>query len=666
MSRNRFCLCVFLAVLLSGSVTAQEGRHPLDALSWQEYWTVLEVLQAAGHLDSETRFQIVTLQEPDKDVVLKWSPGLAIPRAAFAIVRQKEKAFEAEIDLVAKRLTTWKEVVGAQTSWLEEEYGAMDEVVKANPDFIAAMKRRGIEDFSLLDCDASPPGYFATEEQQGRRIANFVCHLASSAHNTWSRSIENLTVVVDMNTREVLRVVDEGVVPVPPEPAGFDVAALGAPSAGPVQAGQMQVSQPGGPGFTLNGEEVQWQNWSFRLRSDQRVGVVVSLASWHEDDEIRPVMYQGFLSEIFVPYMDPAFAWFSKNYLDLGEYSTGGLTKPLIRGVDCPDYASYQSALVSGDDGRPLNRPDMICLFEREAGEMAWRHGSEASDRGPEGRRKRDLVVRSVAVLGNYDYVFDWVFQQDGAITVAVGATGIVAVKAVAQRDAADTAATRGGEPADAYGRFVDANMVAVNHDHYFNFRLDMDVDGRENNLIIDRLETKLLPADHARRSVWVSQQQIAQRETDAQLSMGHDSPELWMVTSSQRKNQVGYPTGFQLMPGHNAGSLLTADDYPQRRAGFITHQLWVTPYAAAERYAAGDYPTLSTPGQGLPAWTAENRNIGKTDIVLWYTIGMHHLVRSEDWPVMPVMWSSFQLRPFNFFNHNPAMDLPGSATGAD
>jgi primary-amine oxidase len=208
--------------------------------------------------------------------------------------------------------------------------------------------------------------------------------------------------------------------------------------------------------------------------------------------------------------------------------------------------------------------------------------------------------------------------------------------------------------------------MVAVNHDHYFNFRLDLDVDGRENNFIIDRLETKMLPAEHPRRSVWVSQQQLAQREADAQLSMGHDSPELWMVTSSNRRNQVGYATSFQLMPGHNAGSLLTADDYPQRRAGFIELQLWVTPFAAAERFAAGDFPTLSTPGQGLPAWTAENRNIGKTDIVLWYTIGMHHLVRAEDWPVMPVMWSSFQLRPFNFFNHNPAMDLPDSATGVD
>ena len=112
-------------------------------------------------------------------------------------------------------------------------------------------------------------------------------------------------------------------------------------------------------------------------------------------------------------------------------------------------------------------------------------------------------------------------------------------------------------------------------------------------------------------------------------------------------------------MPGMNMPTLLTEDDYPRRRAGFINYHLWVTPYKPEERFAAGDYPTLSPPGQGLPAWTAKNRTIENTDVVLWHTIGMHHLVRAEDWPVMPVLWHSFELRPFDFFNRNPALDLP-------
>ena len=123
--------------------------------------------------------------------------------------------------------------------------------------------------------------------------------------------------------------------------------------------------------------------------------------------------------------------------------------------------------------------------------------------------------------------------------------------------------------------------------------------------------------------------------------------------------NRVGYPTSYQLSWGESAETLLSADDYPRGRAAFIEHHLWVTPYDASERYAAGEYSTLSEPGMGLPEWTAADRDIQDTDIVLWHTIGMHHLVRAEDWPVMPVLWRTFELRPFDFFDRNPALDLP-------
>jgi primary-amine oxidase len=143
-------------------------------------------------------------------------------------------------------------------------------------------------------------------------------------------------------------------------------------------------------------------------------------------------------------------------------------------------------------------------------------------------------------------------------------------------------------------------------------------------------------------------------------MHMDMEKPALWRVVSASDKNRVGYPTSYQLVPGMTAATLLSADDYPRRRAGFIDHQLWVTPYRPEEKFAAGDYPTLSAPGQGLPAWTKSNRGIEQTDLVLWHTIGMHHVVRGEDWPVMPVVWHSFELRPFDFFERNPALDLPG------
>ncbi|HEY7445218.1 MAG TPA: primary-amine oxidase [Vicinamibacterales bacterium] len=662
MTHSRLRLAVFgwlwlVFSLLTSPLAAQSVQHPLDPLSFREYWAVLEILQDAGHVNADTRFSIVNLREPAKEFVWSWSKGMSFPRQASAIVRQGPESYEAIVDVASRRLLSWTRLRDIQPNWLQEEYRAMTTEVMKNPMFIEAMKRRGVTDFTFLNCTTLPPGYFATDEQRGKRIAHVQCSDSRGVRNTWPRGISGLTAVVDLNAKEVLRVVDEGNVPVPPTTADYDPASIG-----PARqvASPIRIDQPLGPGFRIDGHVVEWQKWRFHVRSDQRAGTVISTVTYGDGDRPRPVLYQGSLSEIFVPYMDPSFAWYQRNFLDAGEFNAGGLSKPLLVGLDCPEHAVYIDGLVSGDQGRPRTVGNVLCLFEREAGDLAWRHFNEE----PESRRRRDLVVRSAAVLGNYDYVFDWTFQQDGSIRVVVGATGITEVKTTpvataGERRSASADSGVTAEAADAYGRFVDKHIVAVNHDHYFNFRLDMDVDGPANTFVADRLVTKALPADHPRRSVWVRQATTARTESEGMLHVEMEKPALWRVVSTTRENHVGYPTSYQLVPGMSVATLLSRDDYPRRRAGFIDHSLWVTPYRPEEKYAAGDYPTLSTPGQGLPTWTKANRRIEQTDLVLWHTIGMHHVVRAEDWPVMPVAWHSFELRPFDFFDRNPALDLP-------
>jgi len=648
------CMLLLLASTTVAGASTDEG-YPLDPMTWSEHWTVLEVLRDNGHLDADTRFSMVNLREPAKQEVLKWEPGQAYTRRAFALVRQKTQTFEAVVDLTNRKMLSWHELEGVQANWLREEFDAMTDIVKEDPDFLAAMQRRGITDLTFIDCGVGPPGYFGTEEQKGRRIGHLGCEQVGGVRNTWTRQIEGLNVVVDMNEKTVLRVVDEGVVPVPAVSADYDRASIGEAREVP---GPIVISQPQGAGFTINGHQVQWQKWHFHVRPDHRVGQILSTVSYQDGDDLRSVMYQGSLSEIFVPYMDPSFGWYSRNFLDAGEYTSGGLTKPLMKGIDCPDYAYYMDAIIADDKGRPSARHNMICIFERQTGDPSWRHATNDGNGGPEGRVQRELVVRSAAVLGNYDYLFDWTFQQTGSIQVGAGATGIAEAKAVVQATAKEAAA-KGAVPDDAYGRFVAPNIIAVNHDHYFNFRIDLDVDGTDNSLRIDRLKTQILPEDQLRRSIWVSVPEIAKKESDAMLNINLSHPAYWRVTSAKRTNHVGYPTSYQLAPGKNTEQLMSEDDYPRLRAGFINHHLWVTPFREDERYAAGDYPTLSTPGMGLPAWTSEDRDIENTDIVLWYTFGMHHMVRAEDWPVMPVLWHGFEIRPFDFFDQNPALDLP-------
>ncbi len=656
---------IVLCIALPAAAAAAD--HPLDPLSYQEVWQALEILRDAGRLDRETTFSQLTLDEPAKEAVLGWRDGEPIPRAAYALVRREEGAFEAIVDLVAGDVTSWTPLEGVQPNYSLAEFSQTVDAALEHPEFVAGLERRGITDFTFLDCTAIPPGYFGTKEEQGRRLGHVRCSEPRGARNTWARQVEGLTAVVDLDSGEVLSVVDDGIAPIPTADADFDRTTLDAPRDIP---GPFEVTRPNGVGFQLDGYELSWQNWSFHLRPDQRTALVVSLIRYREGDDAAPrsVMYQGNLSEIYVPYMDPAFAWYARNFIDAGEFPAGGLVKPLLPGRDCPDHAIYLDSTHTNHLGRPATVPQTTCIYERETGDPSWRHYANEQ---PDSRASRDLVVRSGAVVGNYDYLLDWIFRQDGSIEVRVGATGLLEVKATTAASAHELAPTAGPvaaaaadalqakAQADSYGRFVDRNIIGVNHDHYFSYRLDIDIDGRDNRFVADRLVTRELPAGHPRRSLWVQESHAAATEGDGQLDIDFSRPTLWRVLSTERLNRNGYPTSYHLMPGRNANHLFLADDYSLRRAGFIDHHLWVTPYHPDERYAAGDHPTLSEPGLGLPSWTRNDRSISDTDVVLWHTVGMHHLPRAEDWPVMPVMWHGFELRPFDFFDRNPALDLP-------
>ena len=131
-------------------------------------------------------------------------------------------------------------------------------------------------------------------------------------------------------------------------------------------------------------------------------------------------------------------------------------------------------------------------------------------------------------------------------------------------------------------------------------------------------------------------------------------------MTNPGARNALGHSTGYAILPGENAVPFALPDSWIRRRAGFINAHLWVTPYSDEEKYSAGDYPYQSKGGDGLPKWTAADRSIDNRDVVLWYTMGITHNPRPEDWPVMPVHEAGFKLVPWGFFPRNPALDLPG------
>ncbi|MDX2149280.1 MAG: hypothetical protein SFV54_00985 [Bryobacteraceae bacterium] len=641
-----------LFLLLTASVTlaAQSTTHPLDGLTSAEYWTVYDTLNAAGHLPENTLFASVLLRPPAKPAVLAWQPGQPVPREADVVLLRGAQSLAARVDIAAKKVVKIEELKGQQAPFLSSELLGADEYIKKDPRILEAFAKRGLKDLRNISCFAVPVAYRAVPEQATQRIGFGSCSQGHRAHHNWGRSIEGLSIQIDMAAKKVLKVIDTGVAPVPSGDTDF----LETPETVRPHTTPIATVAPAGPGYRIEKGEISWQNWLFRFRLDPRVGAVLNLVRYVDRGRPRSVLYEGSMSELFVPYMDTATGWNNRAFIDAGQFFVAaGFLKPLKAGLDCPAHATWFDAFTVAETGAPKLSPNVACLFERSVEGPAWRHRENNETYG---RPTRQLILRTAAVVGNYDYILDWRFDPDGTMEVAVGATGIIETKSTEQKRPMDHAH---GGAAEETGQYVAENTVGVNHDHYFSYRLDLDVDGPTNSFMIHRMVPKRIENDPMRKSIWVARPTLAQREKEAMMDIRLEQPSMWMFMNPAVKGALGYATAYEVMPGATAKSLMHADDAIQQLGAFSEHQFWVTPYNENERYASGTYPTSSDGKDGLAVWTQQNRNIANTDIVGWYTLGFHHIPRSEDWPVMPVMWHSFHIRPFHFFQSNPVLDLP-------
>jgi primary-amine oxidase len=262
--------------------------------------------------------------------------------------------------------------------------------------------------------------------------------------------------------------------------------------------------------------------------------------------------------------------------------------------------------------------------------------------------------VSSVSTLGNYEYGMFWYFYEDGTIECEMKSTGIVSTGAVAP----------GEDP--AFGTLIAPGLYAPNHQHFFCFRLDMAVDGPRNSVY--EVESRAAaPEENPHGNAWRVAETLLARESQAQRVIDPLAGRHWKVTNPEVTNALGQEVGYRLLPGPSVAPFFTGDSAIARRAAFATRHLWVTPFDAAERYAAGAYPWQHPGGDGLPRYTQDDRPLEGADVVLWHVVGSHHPVRSEDWPVMPATSVGFTLQPVGFFDGNPALDLarPNGTHGA-
>jgi len=653
-----------LCAMVTGTAVGQ--THPLDGLSAAEYRQVVDILKADGRLGEDGRLPLIELIEPDKSLVKAWRQGDPFPRRVSVVLKDGPATFAGDVDLRAGKVGAWGKAAGESMVLLEEFISAMELALSA-PAMIDGLARRDLrpEDVFCLPLTA---GAYGDAAEAGRRLMKVPCFVNPTGSNFYAKPIEGLFAVVDLNGRSVVDVVDTGVVPVPTDGWGYTQAEVEQrfgtlrPRGKPVG-----LAAPKGDNIKIDGSMIQWDIWRFHYRVDKRPGVVLSTIDVNDRGSWRSVLYQAHLSEVFVPYMDPDAGWYWRTYMDSGEYGFGLFLTPLLPGIDCPIHARFLDATLSSDIGSPFAVAGAICVFERQIGDPAWRHFEifSQSENGPptpaEGRPATELVVRSASEVGNYDYLVDYVFQQDGGIRIAIGSTGIDAVKGVASRSMMDETAS-----ADTrHGTLIAPNLVAPNHDHYFNFRLDFDIDGNVNDFVRTKLVATEAPKDLPRRSYWTLQRENPKTEGAARTRINPANPTMFHIVNKTVRGALGHHPSYMVKPGGSyAYSMMLMEDAPMMRNAYIDYQLWVTPHDAKQRYAGGRYAFQSSGDDTLMSWTEKDRPITGRDIVAWYTVGFHHVPRMEDWPVMPLHWSGFKLVPFNFFSHNPAITIPNVDEG--
>ena len=642
--------------MTTSTTATTAGVHPLAPLTAEEVKAATEILTDSHRIADGSRFVSVSLQEPPKEQVLTWDGAARLDREAFAVVydRAGRQLYEAVVSLTRGDVVRCEPIPGARPSYLLEEVFAVPEAVLADPRWQEAMRRRGITDLSLAHIDPWPGSWLSETDPGDRRVCRALTWVRRVENgHPYARPVEGLTATVDLDRMAVVDVSDHGVVPLPEVDGEYvpermaEAGANNRPRFAGVRDGvqPIHITQPEGPSWSVDGHRVTWQNWQLLLGWTAREGLVLFDVRYDDRGELRPVLYRASVSEMVVPYGDPAPTHVHKLAFDEGEAGLGLLVTPLTPGCDCLGEIHYFDGLGVDQDGNPLVLPNAICMHEEDVG-IAWKHLDYQRDT-TEVRRMRRLVLSSIINLGNYEYGFFWYLYQDGSIEFEVKLTGVLS-----------TGAYRPGEK-PRHGTAVAPGLYGPNHQHFFCIRLDTDIDGQANTVVEVNSEAAPLGPENPYGNAWVATETPLLAERAAQRTVNQVSARFWRITNPARLNEMGDPVSYRLHPGANVGPFMHDDSPMRRRALFATKHVWVTPYEPSEKYAAGDYPWQNPGPDGLPRWTLADRSIEKTDVVVWYVVGAHHVPRVEEWPVMTVTKAGFQLAPDGFFEGNPALDLP-------
>lgn len=621
-------------------------QHPLDPLNDKEIATVKKSLFAEKKMDSTYRFFVINLNEPPKAEILNYKPGQSFRREAIAVIYDQgaNKTYEAIVDLRAKKVLKFEHMAGVTAGHMNSDT-LTDNLLKKDTAWLGGLKRRGIHPDSVKTS-------FVFAGEMGMAPADhreMICTPQYINNKYHELLIDGLVAYVDMTEQKVLKVLDDGGKGFyKPEDIGyFDPEKVNPPAPNK----PFIPSQPEGLNFTLEGFQVKSNRWSFRIGLDNREGLVIYQAQYQDQDTLRPVLYRASVAEMYVPYGSTDLTHAAWNYYDVGTYRMGQSDPTSMNGLkagaDVPLNAKFISTYFHNEEGEPQKLDSLVAVYEESSGPLT-RHGSFSME-------ARNLVVKYYTRVWNYDYGIKWIFREDGSIDLRAELTGVVGIKGVNR-----TTDLPGG-PDESYngtyyGTLVAPHVEAVNHQHFLSFRLDLDVDGTEN--MVEEMNTISVPQSprNPHNNAFVRQMSLIKNESEGRRKLNPSSDRHWMIADSKEVNALGQLKSYAIMPGSNALPLSGNASGQRKMADFLENQLWVTLHKDHELHPAGEYPNTRGIKDGIPTWVNNEEVVGK-DVVVWYNLGITHIVRPEDWPIMNTHSLGFTLMPFGFFDSNPMIE---------
>lgn len=460
---------------------------------------------------------------------------------------------------------------------LFDDFVSVQNIINISSEFVEVLKKYGIIDSGKVVIILFIVGFFDGKDglQQDVCLLKVVSYLDIGDGNYWVYLIENLVVVVDFEVKKIIKIEEGLVILVLMEFCLYDGCDCNV-----LVVKLLEIIELEGKNYIIIGDIIYWQNWDFYLCFNLCVGLILLMVIYNDNGIKCQVMYEGFFGGMIVFYGDLDVGWYFKVYFDFGDYGMGILMLLIVCGKDVLLNVVLLDEIIVDYIGKLIMISGVVVIFECYVG---FEYKYLEMGKFNVSIECWELVVCWISIVGNYDYIFDWVFYDNGIIGIDVGVIGIEVVKGVLVKIMYDFSVKED----ICYGMLIDYNIVGIIYQYIYNFCFDFDVDGENNILVVMDFEVKFNIVGGLCISIMQVNQYII--DSEQKVVQKFDLGIICLLSNISKENCMGnlvlyqiifYVGGMYLVV---IGVKFVLDEWIYYCLSFMDKQLWVMCYYLIE-----------------------------------------------------------------------------------